>query len=225
MMIDKLKQKYSKTSFTPKEALELGVSARMLNHLHKRGEIEKISRGLYALSGVDTSGEEWSFYDLATVAKSYKGAVVCLISALNYWEITEEFARVYWLAFPNNHPPVKNKMVRMYRPRNLETGVIEIKLSGVVVKITDPERSLVDAFKSLDEESAITSLRLYLDQEDVKINISKLVSYSVKLKEHKLLRILTEIASSQARSYPALKDKAFRDTVQEISKMRKKIYE
>lgn len=220
MMIDKLKERFSKVSFTSKDALELGVSARMLSHLHKKGEIQKINRSLYAISGVDTSGDDWTYYDLATAAKSYKDAVVCLISALSYWQLTEEFARAHWLAFPNNHPPVKNELVRMYRPRNLETGVMKVNLSGVEVKITDPERSLVDAFKYLDEESALTSLRLYLDQEEAKINISKLIKYAVILKENKLIRILSQTVASQVKSYPALKGKALKETIRAISKVK-----
>ena len=41
----------------------------------------------------------------------------------------------------------------MIRPRNLELGIIKIQLSGVVVKVTDPERIIVDSFKYLDGES------------------------------------------------------------------------
>lgn len=220
MIIEKLKDKFSKSAFTSKDAGELGVSARMLSHLVKKGEIQRIGRGLYSLAGVDTSGENWNFYDLAVIASSYKDAVICLISALSFWEITEEFARSFWLAFPNNHPPVKNSRVRMYRPRNLELGIIKIQLSGVEVKITDPERSLIDAFKYLDEESSVTSLRMYLNQEESKVNITKLVDYALKLKQVKLLKILKQVASAQAKSYPGLKDKAFRETIKAMPKMR-----
>lgn len=41
----------------------------------------------------------------------------------------------------------------MIRPRKLELGIIKIQLSGVVVKITDPERIIMDAFKYLNGES------------------------------------------------------------------------
>jgi predicted transcriptional regulator of viral defense system len=220
MLMDRIKGKFPKSAFTSREADELGISARMLTHLVKTGEIQRISRGLYSLAGVQPSGDDWRFYDLATTASSYKDAVICLISALSYWEITEEFARSFWLAFPNNHPPIKNPMVRMFRPRNLELGVIKIQLSDVEVKITDPERSIVDAFKYLDEESSVTSLRMYLNQEESKINVVKLVNYAVALKEFKLIKILKEIASAQAKSYPSLNEKAFRETIKAMSKIR-----
>lgn len=223
MMIERLKSKYPEESFSTKDAGELGITPRMLTYLVKRGEIQRIGRGIYALAGVDASSEDWRFYDLALAASSYKDAVICLVSALSYWEITEEFARSFWLAFPNNHPPIKNAMVRMYRPRNLELGVIKIKLSGVEVKITDPERSIVDSFKQLDAESAVTSLRMYLGKADSKINIGKLVKYAVELKESKLLKILNDVASAQARSYPSLNEKTFRDTVRAISRIRNEL--
>lgn len=220
MMIEKLKNKYPQDNFSTKDAGELGITPRMLTYFVKRGEIQRIGRGLYSLAGVDTSGEDWQYYDLALAASSYKDAVICLVSALNYWEITEEFARSFWLAFPNNHPPIRNPMVRMYRPRNLELGIIKIQLSGIEVKITDRERSIIDAFKYLDEESSVTSLRMYLNQEESKINVVKLINYAVTLKEVKLLKILKDVASAQAKSYPALKEKAFRETIKAMSKIR-----
>lgn len=221
MGIEQLQTKFPKRAFSSTEANDIGISARMLTYLVKKGEIQRISRGLYALAGIELGGGDWKYYDLATTANSYKDAVVCLISALSYWEMTEEVARSHWLAFPNNHPPVKNKMVKMLRPRNLESGVIKIKMSGIEVKITDRERSLIDAFKHLDEESAVTSFRFYLSQEESRINIPRLVKYAIQLKEVKLLKILKDLAAAQIKSYPALKGKAFKDVVKEISKLEK----
>lgn len=220
MVLEKLKAKYSKKAFTTQNAEELGVSKRMLSYLVKRGELARIGRGRYTLPGVDAAGEDWKFFDLALVANTYKDATVCLISALSYWELTEEFPRAHWLAFPNNHPTVKNPMVRMYRPRNHDIGVMKIKLSGIDVRITDRERSMVDAFKYLEEESYLTSFKLYLEQEESKINIPRLINYAVELRELKLITLLSEIASAQAKSYPSLNAKAFRDTVKSISKIR-----
>jgi predicted transcriptional regulator of viral defense system len=223
MLVNKLQKHFQKKTFTPKEAAALGISARMLNHFFKKGEIHKVGRGLYSFVEFSPDEADWKYYDLAMATKSYKGAVICLISALNYWNLTEEFERSFWLAFPNNRPAIKNEAIRMYRPRNLSIGVIEIKLAGVKVKITDIERSIIDAFKYLDEESSITSLRLYLAQEEGKIHMAKLIDYAIKLREIKILRIINEIASSQAKSYPVIKGQAFKDTIREISKMRKAI--
>jgi hypothetical protein len=61
---------------------------------------------------------------------------------------------------------------------------------------------------------------MYLNQEETRINIAKLVNYAVTLKEFKLLKILKDVASAQAKSYPSLKGKAFKDTIKEISKIR-----
>lgn len=223
MLFKKLQKHFKKKTFTPKEAADLGISARMLNHFLKKGEIHKVGRGLYSFIEFSTDEAEWKYYDLAIAAKSYKGAVICLVSALNYWNLTEEFERSFWLAFPNNRPAIKNESIKMYRPRNLIIGIIKIKLSGIDVKITDPERSIIDAFKYLDEESAITSLRLYLNQEENKIQMAKLIDYAIKLRELKILRIINAMASSQAKSYPAIKGKAFKDTIREIRKVRKAI--
>jgi predicted transcriptional regulator of viral defense system len=222
MLINTLKEHFRNKTFTPKEAAAFGVSSRMLTHFLKQGAIYKVARGFYSFKETGTEAD-WKYYDLVMAAKSYKGSVVCLISALEYWSLTEEFARGYWLAFPNNRPAIKNELIKMYRPRNLELGVIEVKIAGEKVKITDPERSIIDAFKYLDEESSITSLRLYLAQEENKIDMKKLIDYAITLRELKLLRIINETASREVKSYPSIKGKAFADTIKEISKVRKVI--
>jgi predicted transcriptional regulator of viral defense system len=223
MLLNKLQKHFQQKTFTPKEAATLGISARMLNHFFKKGEIHKVGRGLYSFAKFSSDEADWKYHDLAMAAKSYKGAVICIISALNYWNLTEEFERTFWLAFPNNRPAIQNDLIRMYRPRNLIIGIIKIKLAGVEVKITDPERSIIDAFKYLDEESSITSLRLYLTQDESKIHMAKLIDYAIKLRELKILRIIRAMANSQAKSYPAIKGQAFKDTIREISKVRKVI--
>lgn len=213
-----LKTKFPNGSFTTKDAKSSGVDTRMLSFYVKKGKLKRIGRGFYIFPDFDVD-EDFQFSDLILEALSIKGSVVCLISALSYWELTDEIQRNFWLALPNNYPLPKNhKNVRFIRPRDLKTGVIIKTIAEQKVAITDPERSICDAFKYLDEESSIKSLTHYLSQEINKINIDKLFEIAIKIKATKLIKILKRIATSQAKEYPSLKSDSFMDAIRWLSK-------
>ncbi|ATH07095.1 hypothetical protein BIY24_03825 [Halobacteriovorax marinus] len=209
--IKELRDIIGNRSFQTKEALEQGVSSRMLSFYTDRGDIERIGRGLYIFSDYDVE-VDYEFHELVLTAKSIKDSVICLISALSYWDITDEIQKDYWLAIPNNHPiPKGRKRTKFIRPRDLVTGVISKNIAGVKVKITTPERSVCDAFKYLDEEAAITSLRSYMSQE--KANIPELLNTAKSLKVKKVLEIMREIAEASGKDYPTIDRDKFRDYV------------
>jgi predicted transcriptional regulator of viral defense system len=217
--IKKLKKIVRNRCFTTKEANEIGVSSRMLSFYIEKKEIERVERGLYILPDCDV-GEEYSFHELALLSKSIKGSVICLISALNYWDMTDEIEREYWLAIPNNYPiPKGKKKVRFIRPRDLKTGVLEKEIANIKVKITTPERSVCEAFKYLDEEAAITSLSQYMTSDITDIN--KLMTMATMLKTNKLLAIMNELASSVGKSYPSMDKDKFKSYVKWLEKQRK----
>ena len=219
--IERLKNNFLERRFTTDQAKSIGVSPRMLSYAVKMGQIERVGRGHYIFSDFNVD-KDFQFADLALKAASYKESVICLVSALNYWELTDEIAKQFWLAFPNNYPvPKKAEMVRVYRPRNLKTGVIEKVISGLRVKITDPERSIVDTFKNLDTESAITSLRYYLGQDEDKVKIGKLLEMATKLKARNLIKLLENITIAQAQDYPSLNAKIFKQSTQWLSNKKK----
>jgi len=213
-----LRKEYEKKSFTTKEAKKLGISSRMLSFYIKEGKLERIGRGLYIFPGFD-SEDDFEYQDLALRAKSIKSSVICLISALNFWDITEDIGREFWLAIPNNHAiPQTAKNTRFIRPRDLETGVEEIVIAGQEVKITTAERSVCDAFKFLPEETAVTALRAYMSQEEEKINIEKLLTTAKVLKAYKVIEIIKEVAEANAKDYPKISRESFTAYLQWLSK-------
>ena len=217
-ILDKLKERFPKGSFTTKEAISNEISPRMLSFYVEKGKLERVGRGLYIFPDFEID-IEFQFSDLALKAKCYKEAVICLISALDYWNLTEEIPRECWLALPNNYPiPKGHKNIRFIRPRDLETGVIEKSIAGQKVKITGPERSISDAFKYLDDESAISSLRLYLSQEGQEIRIRELLEIAIKLKSIRLIKVLKDTATAQARDYPFLNPESLKETIKWLSK-------
>lgn len=218
--IDLVRKEFPDRSFSTQEALNKGVSNRMLTYLSKKGLIERVGRGLYTLTDYD-SNDDFQFMDLAHASKSYKGSAICLLSALSYWELTDEIPRQYWLAIPNNQPtPKTDKKIKFYRPRNLKDGIVEKCISGEKIKITSPERSVAESFKYYDEETGIHALEFYLHQETSKINLKELLDIAQKLKSKKLIDMLRKITLSQAKNYPQLNQKALTEVISWLSEKR-----
>ena len=218
--IEFLRTEFKEKCFSTKEAFVLGVSPRMLSFYVNKGSLKRVRRGHYIFPEFE-SDEDFQFSDIANNSKGIKESVICLISALSYWELTDEIPRSYWLAIPNNYSiPKKNKNLKIIRPRNLTTGVIWKTIAGQTVRITTPERSVCDAFKYLDEETAITSLRFYLDQDEEKVIVNELLDMAHKLKSPKIVEIIKVLTIAKAKDYPSIKKNAFEDSAMWLSENR-----
>ncbi len=68
------------------EAIELGITRYMLYSLRDRGAIEPVSRGVYRLAELPPISNP----DLATTGLRFPNAIICLVSALAYHDITTQ---------------------------------------------------------------------------------------------------------------------------------------
>lgn len=140
----------------------VGISRNYLYRMHSEGLLEKSAVGLYTLPEAPVT--ENSF--LAEVAKRLPQAVVCLISALSYHEITTQIPHEIWLTIPRGswRPDVE------YPPFNLtyvsgpaySFGIQEHVINGVAVKIYSPAKTVADCFKFRNKvglDVAIEALR------------------------------------------------------------------
>ena len=170
-----------KPIFTTDEAHEAGIPPRMLAHFCKRGLIERISRGIYkgGAAGIDI---DFRWEDLALVAMSIPNGVICLISALCYYGLTDQIMREFWIAVPHALKSPKRPKTRIIRMRNIELGQTEIIVGEDRLKIFDRERTVVDAFRHLSYEIALKALQEYLKQREPKPNLDKLLKYAKKLR-------------------------------------------
>ncbi len=170
-----------KPFFTTKEAEAIGLSRRMLSYYVKNGTLKRIGKGIYQSSNYkDDQDIKWS--GLLMSAKASGNGVICLLSALIYYELSDEFLNEYWIAIPHNHSKINVKNTRVFRMRNMELGVTEIKISGEKVKIFDIERTIIDSFRLLDIETAMRALKTYMSGSKGKPNIKKLNKYSKELR-------------------------------------------
>ncbi|MDT3681390.1 MAG: type IV toxin-antitoxin system AbiEi family antitoxin domain-containing protein, partial [Truepera sp.] len=78
------------------EALAAGVSRYRLYRMLDDGVLERVSRGVYRLAELPAISDP----DLAVVALRVPRAVVCLVSALAFHDLTTQVPHAVWIALP-----------------------------------------------------------------------------------------------------------------------------
>ena len=118
-----------------------------LARLAKAGQLVRLSRGVYTDPKAKRSGHA----ALAEVAIRHPEAVVCLISALRYHEVTTQSPAEVWIAVGNkaraprqDYPPLR---VVRFSPATLASGVEVHEIDGVPVRITSVAKTVADCFK------------------------------------------------------------------------------
>ncbi len=165
---------------TLEEALGMGMSKMALSRLVKQDVLHRPYKRIYTTANVDwLTVHEKRFAASCTL---YPDAVICGISALMYYELTDEFERKIWLAFPQSHRVV-NREYRIIYPQGASytLGVNKIKTGSREVRIYDCEKTIVDAFKFLPSDVALKALKGYLKRKNK--NIDKLIDYSRRLRK------------------------------------------
>ena len=131
----------------PRDLKEYGLPKDYLYILAQEGVIERIGRGLYQWPNKDL-GRHHSLIEISKLAPK---AVVALLSALNYHNITTQNPHQIWLAIDRkawrpeiSYPPVR--FVTM-SAESLHSGVETHLIEGVPIKVFNPAKTVVDCFK------------------------------------------------------------------------------
>ena len=152
--------------FRARDAIEQGISWRDLYQVRDSGLLIEVSRGLFQLreaAGIDQ-------IDFVVVCARSPQGMVCLGSALAYWDLSDETPTRVDLAVPAgshrpsiDHPPTR---VHVFGASNFGLGRIEVPVGlDLAFRITDPERTVVDCFRQrhrLGADLAVVGLRKYL---------------------------------------------------------------
>ncbi|MCO4755307.1 MAG: type IV toxin-antitoxin system AbiEi family antitoxin domain-containing protein [Bacteriovoracaceae bacterium] len=173
-------------SFTTEEAVKLGISKRMLSYYVKKGELERIARGVYCSTSYQSKSPDFDWEDLAIAATNIRGGVICLTSALAYYELTDEIMRKLWIAVDTSNSKAKFPMTKIVRMRNMNLGVQEIELAGMKVKIFDIERTIIDSFRFLNFETAMKALKSYMKGGKGRPDLNKMNRYIKELRTSKV---------------------------------------
>ena len=130
-----------------REALDLGVHPRWLSRLVEEGAIERVGRGLYRLAH-DAENANDSF---VAACRAVPSGVVCLLSALAYYELTTSNPAEVYLAIPRTAwaPKVDYPPIRFFRfsPPMMSFGVTTVRASRSSFAVFEREKTICDAMR------------------------------------------------------------------------------
>ncbi len=143
------------------QLFDAGVHPRTLYAHRNAGQLELVSRGLYRLASAPLPRH----FDLVVVAAHAPRAVVCLISALTFHELTDEIPHEVSIAVQRGSAPPKldTPPVRVFHFSDdaYRLGIEHHKIEGIDLKVYSPAKSIVDAFRfrnRIGEDAAIKAL-------------------------------------------------------------------
>ncbi|HNW81403.1 MAG TPA: type IV toxin-antitoxin system AbiEi family antitoxin domain-containing protein [bacterium] len=153
------------------EAIKLGMTRYMLYSLRDKGVLEQVSRGVFRLASLPPMTNP----DIVTVASRFPDAVICLISALYFHEITTQIPHEVFIAVSRKSRPPKidfppisvHKFSDAAYSEGYETHIID----GVPVKIYCAEKTIVDCFKfrnKIGMDVVLEALKIYKTRKEFK---------------------------------------------------------
>lgn len=149
------------------ELRKAGVAAATVSRMEREGDVVRLGRGLYQLSGVPLDAQ----HSLAEAAKRVPNGVICLTSALAFHGLTDQMPRKIWVAIGKKDwapkadwPPIR--IVR-FTEALLSDSVEAHRIDGVAVKVFGVAKTVADCFrhrKAVGLSVAIEGLREALRQ-------------------------------------------------------------
>lgn len=165
---------------TTSNAIKLGVHPSVLYKMRDDNIIEKFERGLYRLSSLPPLTNP----DLIIIAKKVPDSVICLISALYYYELTDQIPYKITIAIENfkkRLPWIKYPPIKVYRltKKSFISGIETHMIDNIPVKIYSPEKTITDCFKFRNKigiDIAIDALKKY--NKIKKVDINKIMKFA-----------------------------------------------
>ena len=139
----------------------------------------QVSRGVYRLMELPPISNP----DLVTVSLRFPNAVICLISALSYHNITAQIPHAVSVAVSRDstiplldYPPIQ---AHRFSDEAYNAGIENHVIDRASVKIYNPEKTLADCFKfrnKIGMEVVLEALKLYKSRQ--KFNLERLLSFA-----------------------------------------------
>ncbi len=171
------------------QALRAGIHPGTLYAMRDSGALDAVSRGVYRLA----NSPPLSNPDLVTVGTRVPGGVICLISALAFYELTTQIPHEVHVALPRgaeeprlDHPPIKTYR---FTGEAFTEGIETHELDGVSVRIYNPEKTLADCFKFRNQvglDTVMEAVRFYRERRSIKVD--DLIHYAGICRVKKIIR-------------------------------------
>jgi len=149
----------------PRDLAARGIPREYVQGLTRQGELVRIGRGLYTLPDAPASTHR----SFAEVSKTIPKAVICLVSALRFHDLTIQLPSEVWIALDQKarrpaRAPCPIRIVH-FSGRSLREGVEEHVIDGVPVRIYSAAKTVADCFKfrsKIGTDITVEALRDYL---------------------------------------------------------------
>jgi predicted transcriptional regulator of viral defense system len=142
-----------------------GIPRVYLQRLRAEGIIQQVGRGLYKLADADVG----SATSLAEAVRIQPRGVICLLSALQFHELTTQTPHAVWMLLgQKDWAPVNSSVaLKIIRASGaaLTAGVETHVIDGVSVPITSPAKTVADCFKhrnTIGIDVAVEALRDFM---------------------------------------------------------------
>lgn len=156
-----------------------GWSPQLLLKLHRTGQLQRVSRGLYSLPDSEVTEHQ----SLAEVCRRVPKAVVCLLSALQFHEIGTQLPHEVWIALPEatQTPAIDYPSLRIARLRGeaYSEGVETVVEHGSTIRVYSMAKTIADCFKfrhKIGLDVALEALKEAWRQR--KLNIDEVTRYA-----------------------------------------------
>jgi predicted transcriptional regulator of viral defense system len=143
--------------------------------MHESGVLERVVPGVY----ISASCAKSPLLESAGWTIRFPTAVVGLLSAASYYQLTDAFHRGVWLLVPKGSTVPRSRTAAVQavqiRPQwvnpasDAENGITHIVTHGIDLRITTPERTVLDLWKyprRVASEHALTALRRLTQSPD-----------------------------------------------------------
>jgi len=121
-----------------------GIARTTLHYMTNCGILRRVARGVYTLAG-----KYLTFEAFAEVMTSAPRSVICLLSALQFHEITTQMPFGTWVAIESNASKPKSSNVHIVKltGKAFSEGIKTYEKEGLAVRVYCPAKTVVDCFK------------------------------------------------------------------------------
>ncbi len=170
------------------DAIRAGIHPRTVYSLRDSGALVQISRGLYRLSEIKSLSDP----DLVVVSIRVSNAVICLVSALSFHEMTTQIPHEVSAAIPSysKSPIITYPPTRLYTfsSPSCQAGIEEHMVGDDTITVYSIEKTLVDCFKfrnTIGMDIALEALKLYRSRMQFKH--AKILEYAKICRVEKIM--------------------------------------
>jgi predicted transcriptional regulator of viral defense system len=170
-------------------AIALGIPKHVIYAMVESGDLVRETQGIYRLKEIEPLGNP----DLVQIALRVPRAVICLISALYFYDLTTQIPYKVYVALPRDvktpkieYPPI---WTFHFSSESYHAGIETQIVDGVKVQIYNREKTIADCFKfrqKVGMDVTLEAIKDYLKQP--RPNVSLLLKYARRNRVEKIMR-------------------------------------